>query len=297
VVTGATEAGVRYAALSASTPDASAVVLLTGPDLNIGWLETNGASLASCVGVAVARVSKEDDNEQAMAVLSHEMRTPLTSIKGYASTLLRDDVHWDEEMVHDCARLIDEETNVLTQMISEVLEANAQRSGLLDVEVEPVLLSPLLQLCVRQTETRDPNHRFVCSLPPETPPVMADPVRLRQVVNNLLDNVVKYASPGLVVVSAQDRSREVVVSVADEGPGLRPEHVNRLFERYFRVKDGGGARISGTGLGLPLSRDIIERLGGRIWATSQLGRGTTISFSIPKVETEADGPSANPDRR
>jgi len=266
--------------------DLGAMLVLEGESLDHSWLARCWHELAGLVEAAMERVSTPLDDEQAMAILSHEMRTPLTSIKGYASSLLRDDVVWDSETVAEYARLIDEESDILIQMISEILEANAQKTGLLDVQREPVLIDKLARSAILDVERRDSSHVYIRSLPAGLPPALGDPVRLRQVLNNLLDNAIKYSSPGLVVVSANDTGNEIVVSVADEGPGLRPEHVNRLFERYFRVKPASGARrVAGTGLGLPLAREIIERLGGRIWATSEEGKGTTISFSIPKVRT------------
>gem|GEM_PF-1116438 len=262
------------------------VLALQGVALDFGWLRTNESWLAQVIRAAVERTATEDDEGQALVTLSHEMRTPLTTIKGYASSLLRDDVSWQAAEIADYARLIDEESDTLIQMISEILEASLQRIGPLQVQREPVLLDKLTLACVDQAERRDPLHVYVRSLPASLPPVLGDPSRLRQVLANLLDNAVKYASPGLVVVSAYDAGEEVVVSVADEGPGLRPEHVNRLFERYFRVEQPGGNRVAGTGLGLPLARGIIDRLGGRIWATSEVGKGTTISFSVPKVQDQ-----------
>ncbi len=273
------------AAVAISIPAAGMHLTLAadGNDLDRAWLKDNWLGLASCLGTATERLMAESDPEKAMALLAHEMRTPLTSIKGYALSILRSDARWTPEERREFARLIDEETNLLIQMVSEVLEDSSHRSGALEVELEPTLVGKVAIGVLKDIASRDERHRYICSIPDDLPPVMGDPARLRQVLSNLLDNAAKYAVAGSVVLSTHETADEVIISVADEGPGLRREHLNRLFERYFRVKDNG-IRVAGTGLGLPLARDLVERQGGRIWATSSEGRGTTVSFSIPRAK-------------
>ena len=114
------------------------------------------------------------------------------------------------------------------------------------------------------------------------PIVDADPKRLKQVVRNIVDNAIKY-SPlgGLIVVRCEVRRQDVVVTISDQGVGISPEDLIPLFEKYFRVKAPTGVHVPGTGLGLPVAREIVEAHGGRIWAESKVGEGTSISFSIP----------------
>jgi two-component system sensor histidine kinase VicK len=132
------------------------------------------------------------------------------------------------------------------------------------------------------------RHRFLVSFPPRFPIVDADAGRIRRLLFNLLDNAVKYsAEGGLVVIRGQVQEGEVLVSVADQGPGIAPEYLNQLFERFFRVKFVSGHHIVGSGLGLPIARNIVEAHGGRIWAESKLGEGTTISFTLPIGEVSA----------
>jgi signal transduction histidine kinase len=218
-----------------------------------------------------------------IAALAHDMRTPLASIKGYASAMLLDDVEWDDEVGAEHLRIINEEANELQTMIQDLLESSIIDAGLLQIEKEPVLLPRLVEQIVGEMTRRTAKHRFVTSFAKDFPIVDADPRRIRQVLRNLLDNAVRYSPDGgLVVVRGQARGGEVIVSVADEGIGLAPEHLNRLFEKFFRLKSPLGQQVRGSGLGLPISRTIVESHGGRIWAESELGKGTTIYFSLPR---------------
>jgi two-component system sensor histidine kinase VicK len=129
---------------------------------------------------------------------------------------------------------------------------------------------------------RTDRHRILVDFADDFPLVEADPLRVAQVFRNLLDNAVKYSPDGgLIVVRGETGDDEVILSVADQGVGLAPEHVNRLFEIGFRVKSGLIRHVTGSGLGLPICQTIVQSHGGRIWAESELGRGTTLYFTLP----------------
>ncbi len=237
------------------------------------------------------RAMEEADHlkSELIAALAHDMRTPLTSIKGYASALLLDDVEWDEKTKTEYLRIIEGETSELQIMIQDLLESSIIDAGLLQIEKEPTLIPRLVERLVKEMTRRTARHRFVLSFGAGFPAVYADPRRIEQVLRNLLDNAVKYSPEGgLVVVRGQAAEDEVVVSVADEGVGIAPEHLNRLFEKFFRVKSPLSRQVGGSGLGLPISRTIVERHGGRIWAESELGKGTTIYFSLPRKQLDAE---------
>jgi K+-sensing histidine kinase KdpD len=241
------------------------------------------------------RAAEEADRlkSELIAALAHEMRTPLTSIQGYASALLLEDVEWDEETRARHLQIIDEEAGELQEMVQDLLESSIIDAGLLLIEKEPTLIPRVVEGLVKEMTRRTARHRFVISFPSDFPIVDADPRRLEQVMRNLLDNAVKYSPDGgLLVVRGQVAGDEVIVSVADDGVGIAPEHLNRLFEKFFRVKSPLGDQVRGSGLGLPVSRTIVESHGGRIWAESELGKGTTIYFSLPRegsyVERDQD---------
>lgn len=258
-------------------------------------------ALAELVAINVSQIRLLQQTQQAKAIeeadrlkseliaaLAHDMRTPLASIKGYTSALLLDDVHWDENTRAEYLKIIDEESSDLQTMIQDLLESSIIDAGLMQIEKEPTLLPRVVQGLIKEMTRRTAKHRFVISFPADFPIVKADPRRIEQVVRNLLDNAVKYSPDGgLVVVRGQVADDELIISVADEGVGIAPEHLNRLFEKFFRLKSPLHDKLRGSGLGLPVSRTIVESHGGRIWAESQLGKGTTIYFSLPQETTGA----------
>lgn len=218
-----------------------------------------------------------------ISTLAHEMRTPLTSIKGYSTALLMDDVTFSPEKQLEFLRMIDEECGILQDLIRDLLESSIIDAGLLRLEMQPVRLPRLVQDVADELTRRTTEHRFMLDFPEAFPLLDADPNRLSQVLRNLLDNAIKYSpNGGLIVVRGSIQPDEVVVSVADQGIGLAPEHLNRLFEKFFRAKSSLGGHVVGSGLGLPISRTIVEAHGGRIWAESQLGQGTTLYFTLPR---------------
>jgi len=228
-----------------------------------------------------------------VSTLAHEMRTPLTSIKGYSTALLMEESAFSPETQQEFLQIIDEECSVLQDLIHDLLESSIIDAGLLRLEPQPVRLPRLAKVMVDDIANRNQKYRFLIDFPSGFPIVDADPGRIEQVLRNLLDNAVKYSPrEGLVVVRGEVREDEVVIGVADQGVGIAPEHLNRLFEKFFRVKSGLGHHVVGSGLGLPIARTIVESHGGRIWAESKVGQGSTFYFTLPLkgLSQEQTGP-------
>jgi signal transduction histidine kinase len=218
-----------------------------------------------------------------VSTLAHEMRTPLTSIKGYSTALLMDEVTFDVETQREFLQIIDQECDILQDLIHGLLESSIIDAGLMRLELQPVRLPLLAERVTDDMARRWVQHRFLVDFPPNFPIMDADPDRVSQVLRNLLDNAVKYSpDAGLIVVRGQVREDEVAVSVADQGIGIAPEHLNRLFEKFFRAGSLLGRHVVGSGLGLPIAHAIVEGHGGRIWAVSQLGQGSTFYFTLPR---------------
>jgi signal transduction histidine kinase len=217
-----------------------------------------------------------------LSTLAHEMRTPLTSIKGYSTALLEEEVSLSPETQREFLEIIDEGCDVLQDLIHDLLESSIIDAGLLRLELQPVMLPRLAKSVIDEIAHPSQNHRFLVDFPKHFPIVDADPNRIAQVIRNLLDNGLKYSPEGgLIVVRGEVGEDEVIVSVADQGVGLAPEHLNQLFDRFFRAQSGLSLNVAGSGLGLPIAHTIVESHNGRIWAESQLGQGSTFYFTLP----------------
>ncbi len=222
-----------------------------------------------------------------LSTLAHEMRTPLTSIKGYSTALLMEEADFSPETQREFLQIIDEECDTLQDLIHDLLESSVIEAGLLKLEPQPAILPRLAREVVDDIARRSRKHRFVVDFPEGFPIVEADPLRIMQVLRNLLDNAIKYSPQGgLIVVRGEARDTEVLVSVADQGVGIAPEDLNRLFEKFFRARTGLIRNVVGSGLGLPIARTIVEGHGGHIWAESKLGQGTTLYFTVPRMKAE-----------
>lgn len=240
-----------------------------------------------------ARLRQELEETQAMqqanrlkaeliSTLAHEMRTPLTSIKGYSTALLMSDIQFAPQTQREFLSIIDQECDTLQDLIHDLLESSVIDAGLLKLEPQPVLLPRLAHQAVDDIAHRGQNCRFMVNFPPHFPVIDADPHRIKQVLYNLLDNAIKYSPQGgLIVIRGEVQNRQVVVSVSDQGMGIAPEDLHHLFEKFFRARAGQTRHVIGSGLGLPIARTIIESHGGQIWAESQVGQGSTFYFALP----------------
>lgn len=217
-----------------------------------------------------------------ISTLAHEMRTPLTSIKGYSTALLMEEAAFKPETQREFLEIIDRECDILEDLISDFLESSTIDAGTMKIDLQPVRLPRLAVKAADEVGRRFPKHFLLVDFSDEFPLVDADPERILQVLRQLLDNAAKYSPKGgLIVLQGKIIEDKAVISVADEGVGIAPEDLNHLFDRFFRAKSNSGTQIIGTGLGLPISRAIVEAHGGLIWAESQLGRGSAFYFSLP----------------
>jgi signal transduction histidine kinase len=217
-----------------------------------------------------------------LSVLAHEMRTPLTSIKGYSTALLMQEASFDLDAQREFLEIIDEECDTLESLVHDLLESSVIDAGLMKLEPQPVMLPRLAREVIDEIAHRTAQHRFLLDFPEDFPILDADPDRLKQVLRNLLDNAVKYSPEGgLVITRGESTEAEVTISVADQGVGISPEHLNRLFDKFFRAESGLGNHVVGSGLGLPIAHTIVGAHVGSIWAESTEGQGSTFYFTLP----------------
>ncbi|MFQ6098497.1 MAG: ATP-binding protein [Armatimonadota bacterium] len=228
-----------------------------------------------------------------VSLVSHELRTPLTSIRGFVSLLASDDA--DEESRAGFCTIVQDECDRLLRLVNGLLDITRLEAGVpLTLDVARVDLGQLIQKAVKAQHTYTDRHTFVLDVPDHLSPIDADEDRVDQIVLNLLSNAVKYSpNGGEVRVSVEDRGDHVVVAVSDEGIGLSPEDLETVFDRYARIDTRSTRKIRGTGLGLFLSKQLVELHGGRIWAESRPETGSTFAFSLPKRQPdEADRDAA-----
>jgi PAS domain S-box-containing protein len=220
-----------------------------------------------------------------VSVVSHELQTPIAIIKGYASTLAREDARWDPQTLRERLHAIEEEADRLNHLVGNVLYASRIQAGGLTMERSELDLSEMTRSVVRRFHARSPERKISVRFTSETPLVYADRGRIEEVLLNLLDNAVKYSPRGQDIrVRGQVTDDEVSVSVTDAGQGIPLREQERIFERFQQLDNSASRRAVGAGLGLYICRAIVEAHGGRIWVRSELGVGSTFFFSLPRTE-------------
>ncbi|TAK36637.1 MAG: sensor histidine kinase [Chloroflexota bacterium] len=220
--------------------------------------------------------------EQFISNVSHELRSPLGHIKGYATTLLRRDASWDEKTQRRFIGEIVQGSERMQKLVNELLDMSRLEAGRFAIEKQPIQVGHVARAAVKTVRSLSKKHKFVVSMPQSLPRAQADPHHIEQVLVNLLENAVKYSPEGgCISVLGSTEDGTVVVSVADEGIGIAEDQWERVFERFQRVDSSLTRQVGGVGLGLSICRKIIQAHGGRIWVESKIGQGSTFYFSLP----------------
>lgn len=220
-----------------------------------------------------------------VANVSHELRTPISSIKGYAETLLEGAID-DKDNVREFISIIYQDSNRLANLIDDLLDLAKIESGKIKMVFVPLDIKPILDCCLGVLEKPIKGKQLSVSLsiPGGIPKVLADDKRIAQVFLNLLDNAVKYTSEGgSIKVGISINERFVQVDISDTGIGIPEKDLPRIFERFYRVDKARSRELGGTGLGLSIIKHIVLSHGGQVWVKSELGQGSTFSFTIPQV--------------
>lgn len=217
-----------------------------------------------------------------VSVVSHELKTPVALIKGYVGTLRREDVSWESEIVQDSLKVIEDEADRLTELIEDLLDASRLQAGGFNLNLSELRVDALAAEVAERVQTQTELHKILSQFPEDFPIIVGDQNRLEQVFYNLLENAVKYSPEGGEVrISGQIRSKQIIICVQDRGHGISREDIPHIFDRFYRAVEAA-KNTQGAGLGLYLSRAIIEAHGGRIWIEPRSEKGTRICFSIPR---------------
>jgi signal transduction histidine kinase len=215
--------------------------------------------------------------EDFIDTISHELRTPLGFIKGYTTTLLRPDTDWNEETRREFLSIIDEEADHLNNLINDLLESARLQSKTLTMNFQLLKIDSLLRDAVSRAQTRYKDIKIEQEIV-QSAPILADGVRLMQVFDNLFSNAAKYAPGSPVLVRVGQHQNYQRIEFSDHGPGIPPEHLPNIFDKFYRVP-GFGA--SGSGLGLFICAQIIKSHKGFLSVQSEVGVGTTFTIDLP----------------
>ncbi len=214
--------------------------------------------------------------------VSHELRTPLTSIKGFATTLLQTDVRWSEKEQREFLEAIDQESDRLNNIISDLLDISRLEGGALKLERRSYQIYEILEAVNDNLSSLTEQHHLQVTVPKNLPPVFVDQMRIGQVLTNLVENATKFSPKGSpVVIEVESNKKWVTLSVTDQGGGIPPELSGRVFDRFYQTESIASGRKTGTGLGLSICRGIVEAHGGRMWVESKVGEGSRFSFTLP----------------
>ncbi|MGD2251470.1 MAG: ATP-binding protein [Anaerolineales bacterium] len=218
--------------------------------------------------------------DEFISTVSHELRTPLGFIKGYVTTLMREDVDWDSKAREEFLKVIDDEADRLRELIDNLLDSSRLESGAFSLNRAPTDLAELLREAASRCQAMYRGMELTLEIGDDLPTIMADANLIGQVVDNLLSNAYRYAHGKDVALRAGTQDDGVRIEVQDGGPGLSKEHLPFLFERFYRVPDPSGT-VRGTGLGLYIGRKIVEAHGGEIGVSSEVGLGSLFYFTLP----------------
>ncbi len=239
--------------------------------------------------------------DEFVSVVSHELRTPLTSIKGFTQHLIRRidrRLHKARQEQNNIAsagdlpesydlrslHIVQSQTEHLERLVNDLLDLSRVQWGNLNLQYTSFFLADVLAECVHSAQVSADQHTIYLDIQVQDTKILADQTRIGQVIGNILDNAVKYSpNGGQVTVQLGDLDGDYLVNITDQGIGINPVYLDHIFERFYRLRNSASRQYSGIGLGLYVTRAIIERHGGHIWVTNNQGVGCTFSFTLPRT--------------
>jgi PAS domain S-box-containing protein len=267
------------------------------PDGEIVWIESRGRSkedesgkVSSVIGILIdinekkkleANLVEERERQiELMQTISHDLRTPLTVVLGHAQLALAREP--DDPDLRTNLEAIEKSAGLMNKMIQDLTDLAKLESGQMNPEKEPVHLPSFLTELFSRLKIALDVHRVRILIPRDIPPVDADPALLERIIGNLVSNALKYSPEDRpVLIRAWAGEKEVTISVIDQGDGIPPEDVRSIFRRFYRSQKKRG--VEGIGLGLYITKMLVNAHGGRIWVSSEPGKGSVFSFTLPRL--------------
>jgi DNA-binding response OmpR family regulator/signal transduction histidine kinase len=231
--------------------------------------------------ITLERSATQNRNET-LAMAAHELKTPLAIIKGSATTLLSNSMRWEPAMQREMLQMIDTQTDRLHEILNTLLEVWRLNAGAQNLHFNQVNLPEILHLLLERWRKNAPRHHFISEVAENIPLLLCDLTRIEQAFHHLLHNAVTYSPRGgIIKLTLKHEGHELLLSIRDQGKGIAPEHLDHIFDRFYRVLEND-ERALGSGLGLTVVRATIESHGGRVWADSTgIDAGTTIYCALP----------------
>lgn len=274
-----------------SGPDEPPTLCQNGREI---FLSSSAAPLLSREGrvvgavVAFRDVSAEREFDRLksdfVSLVSHELRSPLANISASVELMLHSSL--EQDLLQEMLSIVHTQSQNLVHLVEDILDVSQIEAGQMKVRQEPVTLLPIIRQAVRVYQEQTNRHRIMLKAPDSVPFVMADRSKLEMVLNNLMENAINYSPDGgrIMVEIAGPANGEITVNVIDEGIGVPEEHQEKIFDRFYRVDSGDDRQVYGHGLGLHISKRLVELQGGRIWVQSKKGQGSCFSFTLPVVQ-------------
>jgi len=226
---------------------------------------------------------RQAEKDVFLSYVTHELRTPITFLAGYAELLLEGEFGPLNDAQRAALQTLFDKSEALIHLISRLLTWQNARS--MPLETTSVQLEDLVSLAVRSAKAvaRKQGIELIMQVDdPPLPPVLADPARVEQILDNLLSNALKYSPKGSRITVRLARDGDAVrCSITDQGIGIPPEAMEQIFDRFYRAANSSVHSVSGLGLGLAIARELVRAHGGRIWVESTLGKGSTFHFTLP----------------
>ncbi|GAC1377920.1 MAG: hypothetical protein NVSMB33_00710 [Ktedonobacteraceae bacterium] len=236
--------------------------------------------------------SSMESRSETLALAAHELKTPLAVIKGCATTLLGSSMRWDPAMQREMLQMIDAQADRLYDVLNTLLDVWRLDSGAQTLRLSQVYITELLRQLVERWQKHSSHHTFLLAMPVTVPVIVCDAVRLEQALNALLNNAISYSpDSSTVTIQLEHNDNEIRIGVTDQGIGIAPEHLDRIFDRFYRISQANESS-KGSGLGLAVARATFEAHGGKVWANSSGPlQGATFYCTLPLAPRHSSGVS------